>query len=67
MTTQAAQTAQAARPVPTVFLESPQGDEIKEVEATAENLTPLMAAGWHQVPAPAKHETVILASAKEGN
>lgn len=53
--------------VPTAFLESPQGDEIKEVEATPEKLTPLMAAGWHQVPAPAKHETVTLASAKEEN
>jgi hypothetical protein len=52
--------------VPTVFLESPPGDEIKEVEATADKLTPLMVAGWHQVPAPAKHETVILANAKEG-
>ena len=36
-----------------VFLQSPQGDEIKEVEATAERLSPLMSAGWHQVPAPA--------------
>jgi hypothetical protein len=35
-----------------VYLESPQGDEIKEVPATAASLTPLMAAGWHQVPAP---------------
>ena len=52
--------------VSTVFLESPQGDEIKEVEATAAALTPLLVAGWHQVPAPAKHETVILANAKEG-
>jgi hypothetical protein len=38
--------------VPVVYLESPQGDEIKEVPATAASLTPLMAAGWHQVPAP---------------
>jgi hypothetical protein len=35
-----------------VFMQSPQGDDTKEVEATAEKLTPLMAAGWHQVPAP---------------
>jgi hypothetical protein len=35
-----------------VFLESPQGDEVKEVQATAAILTPYMAAGWHQVPAP---------------
>jgi len=53
--------------VPTAFLESPQGDEIKEVEATSEKLTPLMAAGWHQVPAPATHETVTLANAREEN
>jgi len=53
--------------VPTVFLESPNGDEIKEIEATTAILTPLMAAGWHQVPAPPKHETVILAGKKEGN
>ncbi|MGO9892818.1 MAG: hypothetical protein ACLPX8_01205 [Bryobacteraceae bacterium] len=45
----------------TVFLESPQGDEIKEVEATAEKLSPLLSQGWHQVPAPAKHESVVLA------
>ena len=35
----------------TVFLKSPEG-EVKEVEPTTERLTPLMAAGWHQVPAP---------------
>jgi hypothetical protein len=35
-----------------IFMESPQGDEIKEVEATAAALSPLMATGWHQVPAP---------------
>ena len=49
----------------TVFLESPKGDEIKEIEATAQELTPWLVAGWHQVPAPAKHETVILANTKE--
>ena len=38
--------------VPMIFLESPQGDEIKEVQATAAALTPYLAAGWHQVPAP---------------
>ena len=32
-----------------VYMQSPQG-EIKEVEATAEALSPLMAAGFHQVP-----------------
>ena len=35
-----------------VFMKSPQGDEIKEVEATAEALSPWMSTGWHQVPAP---------------
>ena len=35
-----------------VFMQSPEG-EVKEVEATTEALTPLMVAGWHQVPAPA--------------
>jgi hypothetical protein len=34
-----------------IFLESPTG-EVREVEATAAALTPLMVAGWHQVPAP---------------
>jgi len=33
-----------------VFMRSPEG-EVKEVEATADKLTPLMVAGWHQVPA----------------
>ena len=37
----------------TVFLKSPQSDEIREVEATAEKLSPLLSQGWHQVPAPA--------------
>ena len=36
-----------------VLMKSPQGDEIKEVEATADALSPLMSTGWHQVPAPA--------------
>jgi len=36
-----------------VFMKSPQGDEIKEIDATAEALSPLMSTGWHQVPAPA--------------
>ena len=35
-----------------VHMRSPEG-EVKEVEATTETLTPLMVAGWHQVPAPA--------------
>lgn len=35
-----------------VFMRSPQGDEIREVDATPQALTPLMVSGWHQVPAP---------------
>jgi hypothetical protein len=35
----------------TLHMRSPEG-EVKEVEATTETLTPLMVAGWHQVPAP---------------
>ena len=30
-----------------VFMKSPSG-EVREVEATPEVLTPLMASGWHQ-------------------
>jgi hypothetical protein len=40
--------------VPMVYMQSPQGDEIEEVQATAAVLGPLMAQGWHQVPAPVK-------------
>ena len=43
-----------------VFLECPAGDEIKEVEATAEALAPLLSKGWNQVPAPAGHKPVIV-------
>ena len=50
----------------TIFLESPNGDEVKEVEATPKVLTPLLVMGWRQVPAPAKHESVTLAETKEG-
>jgi len=52
--------------VPVVYLESPQGDEIKEVPATAASLTPLMAAGWHQVPAPTSPAKPV-AAPKEAN
>ena len=44
----------------TVFLQSPHGDEIREVEATTAALTPLMAAGWRQVHPPAEMQTVVL-------
>ena len=43
----------------TVFLKSPQSDEIREVEATAEKLSPLLSQGWHKVPAPAGRMTAI--------
>jgi len=36
-----------------VYMQSPQGDEVRHVDGTAAVLTPLMADGWHQVPAPA--------------
>ena len=44
--------------VPTALLESPHGDEIKEVEATPEKLSPYLSQGWHQVPAPTGHTPV---------
>jgi hypothetical protein len=34
-----------------VTMRSPDG-EIRNVDATPEALTPLMAAGWHQLPGP---------------
>jgi hypothetical protein len=40
------------------FMQSPQG-EIKEVEATAEQLSPLMSTGWNQVPKPADHKPAV--------
>jgi hypothetical protein len=41
-----------------VFMRSPEG-EVKEVEATAAALGPLMVAGWRQVSAPAaEHEAI---------
>ena len=42
-----------------IFLKSPQGDEIREVEATAEALSPLLSKGWTQVPAPAGHKPAV--------
>jgi hypothetical protein len=49
-----------------VFLRSPQGDEIKEIEATAEKLSPWMSSGWHQVPAPeAAQKPVVVAKEEE--
>ena len=48
-----------------VFLESPEGDEVREVEATTEKLTPLMASGWRQIPAPAGQKPAV--PVKEGN
>lgn len=43
-----------------VYLKSPQTGELKAVEANPEALTPLMAAGWHQVPAPAPAEPKVI-------
>ena len=43
----------------TVFLKSPQGDEIREVEATTEALSPLLSKGWNQVPAPTGHQPKV--------
>ena len=48
-----------------VFLRSPQGDEIKEIEATAEKLSPWMSSGWHQVPAPKAAQTPVLVAEEE--
>ena len=48
-----------------VFLRSPQGDEIKEVEATAEKLSPWMSSGWHQVPAPAAEQKPVVVEEEE--
>jgi len=47
-----------------VFMQSPTG-EVKEVEATAAALTPLMVAGWRQVPAPAATGPTPATSAEE--
>jgi hypothetical protein len=48
-----------------VFMKSPQGDEIKEVEATAEALSPLMSTGWHQVPTPAAAQKPVVVTEEE--
>ena len=47
-----------------IFLESPEG-EVKEVEATTEALTPRMASGWHQVPAPATAQKPVVVAEEE--
>ena len=48
-----------------VLMKSPQGDEIKEVEATAEALSPLMSIGWNQVPAPAAAQKPVVVAEEE--
>ena len=48
----------------TVFMRSPDG-EVKEVEATTEALTPRMASGWHQVPAPAAAQKPVVVAEEE--
>jgi len=47
-----------------VYMRSPAG-EVKEVEATAAALTPLMVAGWHQVPAPAASQKPAVPAEEE--
>ena len=47
-----------------VFMRSPEG-EVKEVEATAEALSPLMSTGWHQVPAPAAAQKPVVVAEEE--
>jgi hypothetical protein len=46
-----------------IHMASPEG-EVREVEATAEALSPLMSTGWIQVPAPVGQKPV--ATAQEG-
>jgi hypothetical protein len=53
--------------VPMVFMQSPQSDEIREVQATTAILGPLMSQGWHQVPAPATVAQPETAETKEAN
>ena len=48
----------------TIFMRSPDG-EVKEVEATAEALSPLMSGGWHQVPAPAAAQKPVVVAEEE--
>ena len=47
-----------------VHMRSPNGDEIREVEATPEALSPLMSRGWNQVPAPADHQSIVASEEK---
>jgi hypothetical protein len=51
--------------VAVVFLESPTGDEVKEVEATANVLSPLLSKGWRQVPAPTGQKPATPAEEKK--
>jgi hypothetical protein len=39
-------------PIEKVNMQSPDGEETREVDATEKVLVPLMLAGWKQVPAP---------------
>ena len=47
-----------------IFMRSPEG-EVKEVEATTEKLTPYMASGWHQVPAPVASQKPVVVAEEE--
>ncbi len=41
-------------PVEKVTMQSPDGEETREVLATEAELVPLMVSGWKQIPTPAK-------------
>ena len=47
-----------------VFMRSHEG-EVKEVEATTDKLTILMASGWHQVPAPETAQKPVVVAEEE--
>ena len=47
-----------------VFLRSPEG-EVREVEATLERLSPLLAQGWHQVPPPPVSQKTEISSKED--
>jgi predicted phage tail protein len=47
-----------------VYMASPAG-EVKEVEATAEALSPLMSTGWIQVATPAAAQKPVVVAKEE--
>ena len=42
-----------------VHLKSPHTGEVRQVEVSLEALSPLMAQGWTQVPAPAEQKPAV--------